>query len=95
MHLIGVFAFFRESGRVIPQFLPFFRRMNCIIIQSYKKQQPKGDKKWTVKQRVIASLLVEKAAENRELADKVGLVCRLKPTEAMRKISETKVDEEE
>ena len=36
----------------------------------------------TVKQRVIASLLVEKAAENRELADKVGLICRLKPTEA-------------
>ena len=33
----------------------------------------------TVKQRVIASLLVEKAAENRELADKVGLICRLKP----------------
>ena len=42
----------------------------------------------TVKQRVIASLLVEKAAENRELADKVGLICRLKPTEAMRKISD-------
>ena len=48
----------------------------------------------TVKQRVIASLLVE-AAENRELADKVGLICRLKPTEAMRKISEMKVGEEE
>ena len=44
----------------------------------------------TVKQRVIASLLVEKAAENRELAD-----CRLKQTEAMRKISEMKVGEEE
>ena len=40
----------------------------------------------TVKQRVIASLLVEKAAENRELADKVGLVCRLKQIEAMRKL---------
>lgn len=49
----------------------------------------------TVKQRVIASLLVEKAAENRELADKVGLICRLKLTEAMRKISEMKVGEEE
>ena len=49
----------------------------------------------TVKQRVIASLLVEKAAENRELVDKVGLVWRLKPTEAIRKISEMKVDEEE
>jgi hypothetical protein len=49
----------------------------------------------TVKQRVIASLLVEKAAENRELAYKVGLICLLKPTEAMRKISETKVGEEE
>lgn len=49
----------------------------------------------TVKQRVIASLLVEKAAENRELAYKVGLICLLKPTEAMRKISEMKVDEEE
>ena len=44
----------------------------------------------TVKQRVIASLLVEKAAENRELAYKVGLICLL-----MRKISETKVGEEE
>ena len=49
----------------------------------------------TVKQRVIASLLVEKAAENRELADKVGLICQLKHTEAMRKISEMKVGEEE
>lgn len=49
----------------------------------------------TVKQRVIASLLVEKAAENRELVDKVGLICRLKPTEAMRKILEMKVGEEE
>lgn len=49
----------------------------------------------TVKQRVIASLLVEKAAENRELAYKVGLICLLKPIEAMRKISETKVGEEE
>ena len=49
----------------------------------------------TVKQRVIASHLVEKAAENRELADKVGLICRLKQIEAMRKISEMKVDEEE
>lgn len=49
----------------------------------------------TVKQRVIASFLVEKAAENRELADKVGLVCRLNPTEAIRKTSEMKVDEEE
>ena len=49
----------------------------------------------TVQQRVIASLLVEKAAENRELADKVGLICRLKQTEAMRKISEMKVGEEE
>ena len=43
----------------------------------------------TIKQRVIASLLVEKAA------DKVGLICLLKPTEAMRKISEMKVGEEE
>ena len=49
----------------------------------------------TIKQRVIASLLVEKAAENRELADKVGLIYLLKPTEAMRKISEMKVGEEE
>ena len=49
----------------------------------------------TVKQRVIASLLVEKAADNRELAYKVGLICRLKPIEAMRKISEMKVGEEE
>lgn len=49
----------------------------------------------TVKQRVIVSLLVEKAAENRELAYKVGLVCRLKPTEAMRKISEMNGGEEE
>ena len=47
----------------------------------------------TVKQRVIASLLVEKAAENRELADKVGLICRLQQTEAMRKSSELKVGE--
>ena len=49
----------------------------------------------TVKQRIIASLLVEKAAENRELADRVGLIRRLKPTEAIRKISEMKVGEEE
>jgi hypothetical protein len=69
--------------------------MNCIIIQSYKKTTAERRFKMTVKQRVIASLLVEKAAENRELADKVGLICRLKQTEAMRKISEMKVGEEE
>lgn len=95
MHLIGVFAFFRENGRVIPQFLPFFRRMNCIIIQSYKKTTAERRFKMTVKQRVIASLLVEKAAENRELADKVGLVCRLKQIYAMRRISEMNGGEEE
>lgn len=71
------FAFFAEIGAVIPQLPPFYRKARSGIIQSYKKERT-ARKNVNVRQRVIASLLIERAAENKEFADRVGLVCGLR-----------------
>ncbi|HAY19281.1 MAG TPA: hypothetical protein DCY17_00305 [Clostridiales bacterium] len=95
MHLIGVFCIFWGKRQGYSAVFALFPKDELHYNSVMQKSTAERRLKMTVKQRVIASLLVEKAAENRELADKVGLVCRLKQIDAMRKISEMKGGEEE